>query len=326
MSDRVASFIGIESIAYGVEDMERCCAYFDAWGLRTVSRSDEKAVFETRQGPRVLVQDVSSEDFPFPAPQPGSSLREVVWGVDTADDIDRIATRLAPSHPVTRDADGSLHSVDPYGYGIGFRVWPYGRAPSSRDAAAGPTRMNVLGSRERINDPAVSYARAEPSRIGHVVFEVSGTEALRAGEEVYVDCVDFAVSDRYTNKGLFCRCTEEADHHNLALLSTRHARTRFEHAAFEVRDIHEVFGGGLFFSEQGWRTVIGPGRHKVSSAYFWYFENPSGGQTEYFSDTDSLDRDWRPRDMPGSPDSIAEWALFGEVGRFKGFPPSGSAI
>ena len=96
-------------------------------------------------------------------------------------------------------------------------------------------------------------------------------------------------------------------------------RTQFEHVAFEVRDIHEVFGGGLHFAEHGWETIVGPGRHKVSSAYFWYFRSPAGGQVEYFSDTDFLNEQWKPRSLPPRPDTIAEWAMFDGVQRFKGF-------
>ena len=40
------------------------------------------------------------------------------------------------------------------------------------------------------------------------------------------------------------------------------------HVAYTVRDIHEVLGGGLHISRQGWKTQLGPGRHPISSAYF----------------------------------------------------------
>ena len=104
--------------------------------------------------------------------------------------------------------------------------------------------MNFVGSRRRISEPAVQYSRAEPTRIGHVVFEVAGPEALREGEEFYLGCLKFSASDRYLERGLFCRCADESDHHNVALLTTRNKRTQFEHVAFEVRDVHEVSAAG----------------------------------------------------------------------------------
>jgi catechol-2,3-dioxygenase len=78
-----------------------------------------------------------------------------------------------------------------------------------------------------------------------------------------------------------------------------------------VRDIHEVFGGGLHFSRCGWETQLGPGRHPVSSAYFWYFRNPAGGLIEYYADEDQLTADWQPREFEPGPTVFAEWAVDG---------------
>ena len=314
-----AKFVGIDAIVYGVEDMDLCYRFFDDWGLRTIKRTDDEVVFETRQGPGVVLWNLNTQEFMFPAPRPGSTLREVVWGVESSQDLDLIGDELSRDHPVKRSSDGSLHSIDPFGYGIGFRLWQHASVQPSHNMDPGSTRVNFVGARTRINEPAIHYSRAEPTRIGHVVFEVSGTDDLRTGEDFYLGRLNFSASDRYTDAGLFCRCAEESDHHNVALLTTRNKRTQFEHAAFEVRDLHEVFGGGLHFAEHGWDTVIGPGRHKVSSAYFWYFNNPCGGQVEYFSDTDFLDSRWKPRSLPARPDTIAEWAVFDGVPRFKGF-------
>lgn len=312
-------FVGIASVVYRVEDMDLCHRFFDDWGLRTVKRTDDEVAFETREGPGIVLKNLHTQDFAFPSPQPGSSLSEVVWGVASRQDLDLVAEELARDRPVQRAEDGSVHSFDPFGYGIGFTVWQHARAASTHNIDPGTTRTNFVGGRTRINEPAIHYSRAEPTRIGHVVFEISGVDDLRKGEAFYLDRLKFSASDRYTDSGLFCRCAEESDHHNIALLTTRHKRTQFEHVAFEVRDIHEVFGGGLHFAEHGWETIIGPGRHKVSSAYFWYFQNPCGGQVEYFSDTDFLDGQWKPRSLPPRPDTIAEWAVFDGVPRFKGF-------
>ena len=271
--------------------MDLCHRFFDDWGLRTVKRADNETTLETRQGPRIILRNLSTGDFAFPARQPGSAMREVVWGVRSARDLDRIAKELGRDHSVERSLDGSVHSIDPFGYGIGFRLWEYASVQSTHNIDPGSTKVNFVGSRARINEPAAHYSRAEPTRIGHVVFEVSGPEDLAKGEDFYLNRLKFVPSDRYSGSGLFCRCASESDHHNVALLTTSHKRTQFEHVAFEVRDIHEVFGGGLHFAEHGWDTIVGPGRHKVSSAYFWYFHNPAGGQVEYFSDTDFLDKD-----------------------------------
>jgi hypothetical protein len=61
--------------------------------------------------------------------------------------------------------------------------------------------------------------------------------------------------------------------------------------------------------KRGWETHIGPGRHPVSSAYFWYFVNPCGGSAEYDFDADICTEAWEARYFPPTPESFAEWAL-----------------
>ena len=78
------------------------------------------------------------------------------------------------------------------------------------------------------------------------------------------------------------------------------------------------FGGGLHMTGQGWQTHIGPGRHPVSSAYFWYFKNPCGGAAEYDFDTDMITDAWQPREFEPTPDTFAEWAYPDGARRFTG--------
>ena len=50
----------------------------------------------------------------------------------------------------------------------------------------------------------------------------------------------------------------------------------------------------MHFDKCGWQIEVGPGRHPISSAYFWYFKNPCGGAVEYFCDSDYVTADWKP--------------------------------
>ena len=193
-----ARFIGIDSIVYGIEDMDLCHRFFDDWGLRTTKRTDEESILETRQGPSIVLRNLTASEFAFPAREPGSALREVVWGVESKRDLDIIAKELARDRAVERSADGSVHSLDPFGYGIGFKVWQHASVQATHNIDPGSTRVNFVGSRTRINEPAIHYSRAEPTRIGHVVFEISGPDDLARGEEFYLNRLKFSVSDRYT--------------------------------------------------------------------------------------------------------------------------------
>jgi catechol-2,3-dioxygenase len=132
-------------------------------------------------------------------------------------------------------------------------------------------------------------------------------------ERFYVGRLGFAVSDRYPGRGVFLRCAPEGGHHDLFLLQPPVPKRGLNHVAFAVRDIHEVFGGGLHISRCGWDTELGPGRHPISSAYFWYVKNPAGGLIEYYTDEDQLDAAWQPREFQQSTEAFAEWAVVGGI-------------
>ena len=80
-----------------------------------------------------------------------------------------------------------------------------------------------------------------------------------------------------------------------------------------MRDVHEVFGGGMHISRCGWETEIGPGRHPISSAYFWYVKNPAGGLAEYYADEDVVTAGWQAREFTPAPEIFAEWAVIGGI-------------
>jgi catechol-2,3-dioxygenase len=145
--------------------------------------------------------------------------------------------------------------------------------------------------------------------VGHVVFFVADLAAT----EAFYASLGFVTSDRYPQRGAFMRCAPRGGHHDLFLLRTPDAKRGLNHVAFTVRDIHEVFGGGLHISRSGWETQLGPGRHPISSAYFWYFRNPAGGLIEYYADEDELTEAWQARDFEPGPTVFAEWAIEGGI-------------
>ncbi len=117
-----ARFIGIDSIVYGIEDMDLCHRFFDDWGLRTIKRTGEESILETRQGPCNRVAQLDCVRLFVPCARAWFGLREVVWGVESKQDLDIVAKELARDRTVKRAADGSVHSLDPFGYGIGFKA------------------------------------------------------------------------------------------------------------------------------------------------------------------------------------------------------------
>lgn len=271
------SITGIDAITYGVEDLELCRRFFADWGLQL--RGDD---FETLNGCEVKLRHKDDPALP-PAMEPGSTLREVVWGTDGA----QIAS-----------------CTDPNGLAISFRK------STKRRVEAKGVPANAWGHNARVDRPSPVYARAEPVEVGHLVLF---TDRLAEMERFYVERLGFLVSDRYPGRGVFLRCTPEGGHHDLFILQTPASRPGLNHVAFAVRDIYEVFGGGLHVSRQGWTTEIGPGRHPVSSALFWYVKCPAGGLAEYYADEDYVTPAWQPRELTPSPENFAEWAITGGI-------------
>jgi catechol 2,3-dioxygenase-like lactoylglutathione lyase family enzyme len=297
------SILGIDRITYGVEDVAKCRRFFLDWGLKLVRESADGLDFETLNGCEVLVRRTDDPRLPAPM-EPGSTLREVIWGVQGAADLDRLRASLGAAAE-WHASEGTLRTPDPNGLGLAFR------ATRKRAVDVKGVPINAWGQPGRgVNLRSTIYERAEPIEVGHVVFF---TDRLADAERFYVDKLGFCVSDRYPGRGLFLRCAAEGGHHDLFLLQPPVAKRGLNHVAFAVRDIHEVFGGGLHIGRCGWETELGPGRHPISSAYFWYVKNPAGALAEYYTDEDQLDGAWEPREFQQSAEAFAEWAVVGGI-------------
>ncbi|WFT23054.1 VOC family protein [Acinetobacter baumannii] len=140
---------------------------------------------------------------------------------------------------------------------------------------------------------------------------IYATKPLATTENFYIEKVGFHLSDAYKNRGAFLRCRGEGYHHDLFLLSVPNKSAGLNHVAFVVRDIHEVIGGGLHMNRSEWSTFIGPGRHPISSAYFWYVNSPLGGAFEYYTNDDYLTEEWQPRVEEHRLELFTEWAIEG---------------
>ncbi|MCP1646138.1 catechol 2,3-dioxygenase-like lactoylglutathione lyase family enzyme [Pseudomonas citronellolis] len=295
------SVLGIDEITYGVEDLPRCRRFFEDWGLSLVEERADQVVFETLNGCRVVVAALDRPGLP-PAIEPGSTVREVVWGVASADDLALYASRIATA-PGFVEGGGRIGCTDPNGLAIRLQVTRKRELVLEECGA-----HNTWNSKARINKPSPVYERATPVEVGHVVFFVKDVDACEA---FYREAFGFQTSDRYPGRGAFLRTAEEGGHHDLFMLQLPAPRAGLNHVAFTVRDINEVFGGGMHIARCGWDTEIGPGRHPVSSAFFWYFKNPAGALVEYYADEDQLTGDWQPRSFEPGPTVFAEWAIAG---------------
>lgn len=317
------SVLGIDQITYGTDDLDTSRRFFLDWGLTLAYEGADELVFESLNGCRIVVASMDKAGLP-PAIEDGPTLREVVWGVESAADLDRYADAIrGDAGFVDGEVAGGrrIGCTDPNGLAVRLQV--------SRKKAIDIdcARVNTWTDKARVNQPSPIYDRATPIEVGHVVFFVADVKACEA---FYASRFGFVASDRYPGRGAFLRCADIGGHHDLFLLQLPTGKRGINHVAFTVRDIHEVFGGGLHFSRCGWETQLGPGRHPISSAYFWYFKNPAGGLIEYYADEDQLTAEWAARDFEPGPTVFAEWAvdggLDGNTRRQKGVDASGKFL
>jgi catechol 2,3-dioxygenase-like lactoylglutathione lyase family enzyme len=290
------SITNVEAITYGVEDVETSVRFWQDFGLSP--GEEDPCEFSAQDGSCVIIRPVDDARLPA-AKEPGPTLRHVTYGVENAADLEALETALAGGTLGRIDADGLLHAVDPLGNEIAFRV------SRRRSVKAPELRFNTPGRPDRINTRGQFHERAVPLELTHTVYMTEQPEPI---VDFYVRKLGFLVSDSYPGIGYFMRGGSSQHHHDLFILAVP-GKSGFHHAAFELGSIHELFGGGLNMTRRGWETALGPGRHPISSCYFWYFKCPSGGAAEYDFDTDIVDDNWVPGEFEQTPENFAEWCL-----------------
>ncbi len=293
---------GIEVLKFGVENRQEANTFLADFGLTQKASDLENAdLYQTQNGSKIYLFDLDDARLP-PAIEAGSTLREVTWGVENEQDFAQLKANLANEPGFVASAD-QVQCRDPNGMTIVFE-----KTITHAVGTAKTEGINQYGNIQRVNAASPVYEKAEPVDIGHVVFF---TPDLATTQAFYIEKLGFHLSDAYRNRGAFLRCRGEGFHHDLFLLSIPNKPAGLNHVAFVVRDIHEVIGGGLSMNRQSWSTFIGPGRHPISSAYFWYVNSPLGGAFEYYTNDDYLTEAWQPREEEHRLELFTEWAIEG---------------
>ncbi len=298
-------YLGIDRVIFGAEALDQPKRFFSDWGLKKLSATRSQLTFATGNGCELQVWRDSVKGL-APRIAPDSQFREFVLAVKTRRDLDRLGNDLSRDRQVEAQPDGRLRFQDDSGITLSVAV-------SGRPAVPLPRAQtyNQPGDRRRVDMIASFHLQAHPWQIGHIVFFVPDVDQAEA---FYRKRLGFWLSDRYVGgAGVFLRWARRSEHHNMFLLKSPNGQSALHHLAFEVQSPHEVFGGGRAFSEKGWATAVGPGRHPISSAYFWYFKNPLGGAVEYFSDPDFVTENWKPHQYRVN--RFSEWHLA------EGIPP-----
>ncbi|MEU6372801.1 VOC family protein [Streptomyces sp. NPDC046909] len=289
----------IESVTYGIEDLDECIRFFDDFGLFLVERTDEHAVFETLTGQTLHLDTEPGPHVPPPV-ESGPTLREIVWGVDTPQELERLVAAVAKDREVRRSADGVHHTVDESGFGVGLTL------ARPRPAPVTPRPANALGSVTRWNTALAPIERVRPLRMCHVALNIR-KEGRQDAVAFYTDRLGFRPTDVVEPMGVFMQAPGDDDQHTM-LLCHRPDRTGVNHIAYEVPGFDDVIEGGNYMIDKGWREARRLGRHTVGSNVFRFVHAPCGGRVEYAADMDRVDDGYETRHHETTPPHHI-WAL-----------------
>ncbi|WP_114955062.1 VOC family protein [Sphingosinicella terrae] len=288
----MAGINGVETVVYGVEDLDECVRYFVDFGLPLVAKSRDEALFELEEGSSVIIRPLEAARVEGQK-LVGYGVQQVIWGVANQKHFDRVVEKLRQSTEVSIDADGTARFLDGDGIACGLRLYP------KQLVWGAPDPVNSYSNINRINTHRKWRLKANPKTIQHVVFQVPDPEASWAW---YRDNLDFRLSDIQQGFGVFARAPGTNDHHNIYWLKADlpfpglDGKTRFNHVNYGVEDIDEVMVGANYMERRGWqKSVWGLGRHRIASSVFMYLPCPAGGDAEYGTDSDVLDDSWIPR-------------------------------
>jgi catechol 2,3-dioxygenase-like lactoylglutathione lyase family enzyme len=275
----------IEELHYGVEDVEECTRFFTDFGLTQSETEREGAMFVTPVGQRLYLHPADDPTLP-PALEQGSTIREVIWGVQDEAQLRELGAAIGADRDVLEDADGTLHSHDQTGFGIGLRV------AQGTDSELWHRDVNSSGNVGRWNEPLQRLGRAYPYRFCHVAFFIP-TGGWQDAVAFYTERLRFRVTDQLLDMGTFMQAESDQDQHTV-LLAHRADKSAINHVAYEVANFDEVVEGGNHMVAGGWKESRRFGRHTIGSNVFRFFQAPCGGRVELAADMDRVDDSYGP--------------------------------
>ena len=311
------NIIGPDSLIFGVDDVSACVRFLTDYGLAPQDITPAGGRFEALDGTSIVVRHTSDVSLPPPM-DTASMLRKTVYGVADAATLAAIAAELRKDRPVTQLADGALETADDMGFVLGFQITV--RRPFSRPAEA----VNAPGAppQRPANEVAVDEdAVIDPRTLSHVVYFVP--DAAKA--EAFYIRLGFRCTDRFIGAGPFLQPAGSLDHHCLFLIQTPPFMKGCEHFTFHLAGPTELMQAGYRFVNKGYQSFWGPGRHRLGSNWFWYFNSPLGCHVEYDADMDLHDRSWVAREVPINADT-SQLFLFQQRQKWSpGGPPAPGA-
>src|SRR5690606_35303143 len=208
------SILGLESLVFGVTDLEACHEFLHNYGLIKVEKNVSGGVYEALDGSTVVFKLDTDPNLPAPnAPAP--NIRETIYGVSDQQDLDKIIAELSKDRDVRVDEENTVHSVDDSGFAIGFRITRLRKIIAPHVGINAPGQLPGRG----LNELGVldeDHPRT-PRSLSHVVYFVPDH---KKAEAFYADRLGFITTDRFINLGPFMRPAGSQEHHSLFLVQS----------------------------------------------------------------------------------------------------------
>jgi catechol 2,3-dioxygenase-like lactoylglutathione lyase family enzyme len=272
----------LTEITLGVPNLKETVEYYTDFGLTPLASSpgQDEHWFSTVDGGRQM-RIVKT---------PIRKLLSVGVGVDDRDDLQRIASSLRRLNVASHVEGDQLETHEPV-TGLNVIVTATPRLKQQTRPLSYNSPGNIL--RPNVRAMPMPGRRPEPVRprkLGHISI---GSTNKQATQRFFGEGIGFKVSDEVGDLATFMRCS--SDHHNLVVNA---APVYFlHHTSWEVDDIDEIGRGARSFLEgHPERHLWGVGRHFIGSNFFYYFRDPAGNFSEYYSDMDEIidDQLWKP--------------------------------
>src|ERR1700759_4403597 len=155
----------VERVVYGVPNLAECARFFTDFGLEPLDGGDGASRFGPQTGQVGELGAAADPTLPPPV-QDGPTLREIVWGVDSQESLDKLAMNLLSDRSIYTHADGVAHTVDETGFGVGLAV---SQPVTGRTNYPGSNRT---GNINRWNEPLAHPGRVKPLRLCHVALDI----------------------------------------------------------------------------------------------------------------------------------------------------------
>lgn len=171
------------------------------------------------------------------------------------------------------------------------------------DVVVTTTQTNTFNEKNRINRQVSVQDDSNVCGVGHIAIYSLDYQATIAKFKQH----GFLITDEIENKSVFLRSKQENPHHQILVMKSTD-KTGFQHIALNVKDVYNVITKGLNLASKGYKTVLGPGRHVISSSTTWYF-NTQLGLLELSADEDYVTSEWEPKTYDPQSSLIYEWAI-----------------